>query len=248
MGVEAVKFPSRYSDRILKMLGRIEHRIAESEVERDAAFKLRYDAYTRDQLIERNLHGRLSDEVYDSSANGWITTTYIDGELASTFRIHVGSDESATLPSLSAFSDEIGPHLRAGRVIVDPTRLAAKLEFSRRYSEMPYIALRPAWLAAEYFDADYVIATMRAEHGAYYRRVFGYTPWSEPREYPNVNCRIVCMGLDFRAVKDRVEAKYPFFRSSEAERARLFGKQGVLASSHRGAKPALVRSSRFASA
>jgi hypothetical protein len=51
MGVEAVKFPSRYSDRILKMLGRIEHRIAESEVERDAAFKLRYDAYTRDQLI-----------------------------------------------------------------------------------------------------------------------------------------------------------------------------------------------------
>jgi hypothetical protein len=33
------------------------------------------------------------------------------------------------------------------------------------------------------------------------------------------------MGVDFPAVKERVEARYPFFRSTTLERNTLFGNQ-----------------------
>jgi hypothetical protein len=213
---------SRFADRVLRLLELVEHRCATTRAEKEAVYRLRYDAYIRQRLIEPRADGRLYDKAFDDAPNAWITTTFVDGEIASTFRIHVAADETGALPSLGVFSDVITPHLRMGLVVVDPTRLAARLEISRRFPETPYIALRPAWLAAEYFQADFVIATIHQEHQAFYRRVFGYAPWSEPRDYPNVNCKILCMGLDFRAAKERVEARYPFFRSTRAERNALF--------------------------
>jgi hypothetical protein len=215
---------SRFSDRVLRLLERVEHRCAETHSEKEAVYKLRYEAYIRQRLIAPRADARLFDRTLDDASNARITTTFIDGELASTFRVHVAVDEHDVLPSAGVFSDAIIPHLRMGRVIVDPTRLAARLEFSRRLPEMPYVALRPAWLAAEYFEADYVIATISEEHQAFYRRVFGYEAWCEPRDYPDVNCKIACMGLDFRAAKERVETRYPFFRSTRTERNALFGR------------------------
>jgi hypothetical protein len=216
---------SRFSDRVLRLLERVEHRCADTRSEKEAVYRLRYEAYIRKGLIEPRADGQLCDKVFDEAPNAWITTTFIDGELATTFRVHVAADENGALPSLGVFSDAIMPHLRMGRVIVDPTRLAARLEISRRFPETPYIAVRPAWLAAEYFEADFVVATINQEHQAFYRRVFGYAPWCEPRDYPNVNCKILCMGLDFRAEKERVEGRYPFFRSTWAERNALFSRR-----------------------
>ena len=68
--------------------------------------------------------------LYDESPNHWNIMTFLDGEFVSTFRIHVGQGVTAILPSLSTFSDVLGPFVREGRVIVDPTRIAAKLEFA----------------------------------------------------------------------------------------------------------------------
>jgi hypothetical protein len=214
---------SRFSDRVLRLLERVEHRCAYTRAEKEAAYRLRYEAYIRQGLIEPRLDGRLYDEAYDDAPNAWITTTFIDGELASTVRVHVATDENSVLPSLSVFSDVLMPHLRMGRVIVDPTRLAARLEFGR-FPELPYIALRPAWMAGEHFEADFGLVSIVEHHQAFYRRVFGYAPWCEPRDYPDVNCKIACMGLDFRAARERVEARYPFFRSTRAERDALFGR------------------------
>jgi hypothetical protein len=77
----------------------------------------------------------------------------------------------------------------------------------------------------EYFDTDFPLATVVEQHQAFYRRVFGFTPWCEPRDYPKFNFKVACMGLDFGAVKERVEARYPFFRSTDAEREALFGRR-----------------------
>jgi hypothetical protein len=38
-----------------------------------------------------------------------------------------------------------------------------------------------------------------------------------------VTTKIACLGSDFRAGKERVEARYPFFRSTAAEREAMFG-------------------------
>ncbi|MGA2042130.1 MAG: hypothetical protein ABSG83_02035 [Roseiarcus sp.] len=208
----------------MRALERVEYRCARTNAEKEAAYRLRYEAYIRQGLIASRADGMLYDKGVDDAPNAWITTMFIDGELASTVRIHVADRASAAIPSVDPFSDLIMPHLNAGRMIVDPTRLAAELEFARRFPELPYLALRPGWMAGEHFGADFGIVSVVGQHQAFYRRVFGYAPWCEPRDYPGFNLKVACMGLDFRAAKERVEARHPAFRSTNAEREILFGR------------------------
>jgi hypothetical protein len=214
---------SRFSDRVLRFLKRVEHRVAEAPAAREAVYRLRYEAYIRNGLIEPRADGRLYDERYDEAPDAWITTTFIDGELAATTRVNLGADENAILPSFAVYPDVIAPYLRAGRVIIESTRTAARLDLAGRFPELPYVTLRPAYLASEHFDADFVVATARAAHMAFFRRVFRFEPWCEPRDYPDFTAKVACMGADFRAVQEGIEARYPFFRSTAAEREALFG-------------------------
>ncbi len=110
---------SRFSDRVLRFLERVEHRVARTPAEREAVYQLRYEAYIRNGLIEPRADRRLHDERYDDAPDAWITTTFIDGELAGTTRVNLAADEDAILPSFTVYPDVIGPYLRAGRVIVE---------------------------------------------------------------------------------------------------------------------------------
>ena len=242
MGGAVVGTASRFSDRVSNLLKRVEYRCARTHSEKEAVYRLRYNAYIRQGLIDPNSSGRLHDKVLDHTSNAWITTTLIDGELASTVRIHVAADELSPLPSLAPYSDLILPHLQKGRVVVDLTRLAAQLEFARKYSELPYIALRPGWMALEHFTTDVAVATIVAPHQAFYRRVFAFEPWCEPRDYPAFNLKVACMGLDFQAMKERVEARYPFLRSTPEEREALFARATpAQASARRATRRAMVQ-------
>lgn len=225
MNAQIADAPSRFSDRILKLLERVEHRVAKTPADREAVFRLRYESYIRNGLIEPRADARLYDEVYDDAVNAWITMTFIDGELAGTTRVNLALDEHGVMPSLTVYPDVIAPRLRQGHTLIEFTRTAARLELSKAHPELPYVTLRPGYLAAEHFRVDFAVATARADHIAFFRRVFCFSPWCEPREYPDFTARVACMGADFKAVRDRIEARYPFFRSTAAEREALFGAQ-----------------------
>jgi N-acyl amino acid synthase FeeM len=214
---------SRFSERLLRLLERTEHRVARTPAEREAAFRLRYEAYLRNGLLEPRADGQMYDEGYDDGPSAWITTTYIDGELAGTARVNVSSDGDAVLPCFNVYPDVVAPPLRAGRVIVEITRLAAQLTLSSALPELAYVAVRPAYLAARHFNADFAVATPRGEHMAFYRRVFQFAPWCEPRDYPGLSAKFGCMGMDFQGSRERVEERYPIYRSTSAEREALFG-------------------------
>ena len=188
---------SHFSDRLSCFASRVKHICATNADEKSLAFRTRYLAYFRSGMINFREDGVLYDNVYDESDNGHITLSYIDDEFAATFRVHVGNSEHPVLPSLAVFPDAIRPPLLAGLTVVDPTRLAARLDASVKHPELPYVALRPAWLASEHYGADLVLATVAAEHAPFYRRVFGYTQLSEPRDYPELTFKVVCLGLDF---------------------------------------------------
>ena len=223
MHAETAESRTRFSDRVLGFMERVEHRTAKTPIEKEAVYRLRYEAYVRNGLIEPRHDGRLYDPFYDDAPNAWVTSTFVDDEFAATVRINLAVDEHTPLPSLSVFSDLIAPQLRAGLVVVDFTRAAARLEVSKQHSELPYAAMRPAYLAAQHFQADFAIATVRAEHVTFYRRVFNYVPLCEPRHYPNVYAKIVCMRANMHVGKEEFEARYPFYRSTVAERDALFG-------------------------
>jgi hypothetical protein len=212
-----------FSDRISRLLERIEHRIARTDREREEVFRLRYDAYVRNGLMEPRSDRRLFDERYDNAANAWITTTFIDGELAGSVRVNSGVGMDANLPSLRVYPDVTAPKLSAGQIAVEYTRLAAKLSLSSAHPELAYIIMRPGYMAASHFDADLAITTPRPEHMAFYRRVFQFVPWCEPRSYPGLTALFACMGADFHESRARIEARYPFYKSTLMEREALYG-------------------------
>ncbi|THD47720.1 MAG: hypothetical protein E7774_04025 [Bradyrhizobium sp.] len=223
MDAQTAETTSRFSDRLLRLLETVEHRVAKTPSDREAVFRLRYDAYLRNGLLDPRADGQLYDERYDDAPNAQITMTFLDGELAGTARVNVSVDGGVMLPCFNVYPDVVAPPLRAGRVIVEITRLAAQLTLSAAYPELAYFAVRPAYLAARHYKADYAVATPRAEHMAFYRRVFRFKPWCEPRDYPGLSAKFGCMGMDFQEDRERVEERYPIYRSTSAEREALFG-------------------------
>jgi hypothetical protein len=212
---------SRFADRVLRLLERVEYRRADSPADKAAIYRLRYDAYIRAGTVEATPSGMFHDAM-DESNNAWLIGVFIDGELASALRLHISAHLSDPLPTRTPFPDLLEPLLRAGNLIIDVTRFVAKLAFSQTYSEIPYLTLRPAFMAEDFLRADFIIAACRAEHQAFYRRMFGGVPWSAPRPYPHLKRPMALVGHPCDTLRDEVYAKYPFYRSTEREQQSLF--------------------------
>ena len=76
----------------MRLLERVDYRRVETAEERDAIFRLRYAAYLREGAIPPNASERFSDSL-DDTDNALIFGVHIDGELASSIRLHVASRE-----------------------------------------------------------------------------------------------------------------------------------------------------------
>ena len=83
------------------------------------------------------------------------------------------------------------------------------------------IAFDQAHMGA-YFAADYSLAAVRAEHQAFYRRMFHHQLICDPRPYPHLAKPICLMWIHYPNVADDVQRRYPFFRSTLFERRMLF--------------------------
>jgi hypothetical protein len=112
------------ADRLAALLAKIECRRADSVEEREAVFRLRYRAYLREGAISANDTGRFTD-ADDEADNAYIFGFYVDGELASSVRLHIANKDHPDFPSLHVFADVLQPLLDAGRVLIDSTRFVA---------------------------------------------------------------------------------------------------------------------------
>jgi hypothetical protein len=210
-----------FSDHVQELLNKIDCRPLDNDEDREAIARFRYHAYLREGSIASNSSETFSD-VYDESENAWILGLYIDDELASSIRIHVASQHCPQCPSLEAFSDLLDPEIRAGKTIIDPTRFVTEPRLSRLHPGLPHVTLRLAWMAAEHFSAEHFVVAVRAEHQAFYKRIFGHRSICGPRPYPLLSKPITLMTVRQAAVADQVYRRYPFFRSTFFERRMLF--------------------------
>jgi len=230
VSVTSLAFESQwhFCDRVAQLLDRIDCRPARSAEEREVIFRLRYEAYLREGAIGPNFSGTFSDP-YDESENAWLFGLYLDGELASSIRIHIACGEHRDFPSRKVFPDLLEPELDAGRVIVDPTRFVTDRRHSRLNPGLPHVTLRLAWLAANYFSAEHFLVAVRAEHQAFYRRTFNHRVICAPRPYPLLAKPISLMTVHYPSVAYKVHQRYPFFRSTFFERRMLFDRDAPLA-------------------
>ncbi|MGH1591453.1 N-acyl amino acid synthase FeeM domain-containing protein [Methylobacterium phyllosphaerae] len=218
--IEAVR-PQGLNARAASLLNRITYRRAIESADREAIFRLRYEAYLREGAITARADERFTDAV-DEQENAFIYGVYVDDVLAGSIRLNVTLPYASALPTTAVFPELVEPMINAGCVIVDPTRFVANHNFSRRFPELPYLTLRLAWLAMEHFEGEYILLAIRPEHRAFYRRYWDATELCEARPYPKLTKPVGLSVVNYLDVKTTVEARYPFLASTEAERAGLF--------------------------
>ena len=204
-----------------EILSRVEYRLMESAEEREEVYQLRYRAYLNESAVEPNPAERIEDK-FDHMANSWVFGLYFEGVLTSSIRISVSMPGTPLTPAVEAFGDILDPEVAKGKIIVDPNRFVADPARTKRIPELPYLTVRLGYVACGHFDADIGTATVRKEHQAFYRRVFLQDVMCEPRPYPSLTKPLSLMAAHYPSVRDRIFRRYPYFRSTSEERARLF--------------------------
>ncbi len=210
-----------FLDKVYELLDRADFRRADSEADREAVFRLRYDAYLAEEAIAPRSERRFADD-FDEMGNTWLFGVYLEDQLVSSIRVSVATKEFPDCPSYRAFPDFLTPHLEAGKIIVDPTRHVVDRSAASRNQHLVYMTMRLGWMAAEFFRTDLLLAAVRVEHQAFYRRVGGHRVVCGPRAYPGLIKQLSLMSLDYFAGRDRVLQRYPLFRSTFFERKMLF--------------------------
>lgn len=213
---------SHFSGRLAQLAARIDFRRADSDEERDAIFRLRYQAYRRERAIPENPSGRFTDDD-DEADNAYLMGMYIDGKLATSLRLHIASAEGTPdCPSLHVFSDILQPLIDNGNVLVDTTRFVADERLSRLHRGLPLVTIRLCVVAGEYFGGHHLLAAVRDEHRAFYIRSFGSEVLCKSRPYPPLLKPISLTTVYFPTQGAELYRRYPFYKSTSAERRKLF--------------------------
>lgn len=206
-----------------RLLDRVDYTLAETPAEKDEIYALRYKGYLHGGLIQPSESKRVIDP-YDDAPNAWTFGIHIDGELCGSVRLHVLTSDWRMSFTTSIFGDVLHPRLDRGEVFIDASRLVSDPEKAGRLPELPFMTLRLAYLACEFFNADTGLALVKAEHQPFYRRVFLHESITEPRVFPNVSKEVVLMASPFKQLRDRVMTRFPIMRSSAFERRMLFSR------------------------
>ena len=214
---------SNFALRIMKLMERVHYKRADSREDREAIFRMRYEAYLREGYIEPNERGMFTDPDDDSS-NAWLIACYIDGELAVSIRLHIASRPDHFMPVMRGFPDIVGPRLEAGALIIDASRMTTQLDFARAYPFLPYLGIRGPFMADDYFGADFITAACREEVAGAYRRMGGAVVWAPPRPYPPLTRPNMLLALECRKARKVLAKRFPFDRSTPEERAALFAR------------------------
>jgi hypothetical protein len=212
---------SNFAGTLIDILDRVEYRRVPIEDEHDPVYRLRYEAYRREDFVPFSPSGTVLDE-FDNLPNAFCYGIYIDGQLVSSLRIHHLTYAERRSPSYSVFKDVLDPLLDQHMTIIDPGRFTADFEASLAYPALPFLTLRIAVMATWHFRVKFCLSSVRPEHAAFYRRVFNSTRLSEARFYHGLSFPMEMWACDCPVVYPNLLNRYPFFRSTEPERQQLF--------------------------
>jgi hypothetical protein len=218
-----------FAEKALSSLEQMEYRRILGGEDLEEVYRLRYEAYRRKELIERNDTG-LEEDHYDSTPNGQIFGLYFDGKLASSLRVHHATPDYRVCPTTSHFPNSLDEHFDKGMAFIDSSRFCADQELSTKLPFLPLFTTRLTAMACRYFDADYMLSVIRPEHSAFYRRYFGMKRWGTGKKVDWFAFEVDLYSADRYEIAEKVLTRVPFFHSTEHEREALFGTppEGVL--------------------
>lgn len=215
-----------FAGALLDILDRVEYRRVDPRDVEDPVYRLRYEAYRREETYPFNSLGVLRDSFDDPEEfpNSWTFGVHIDGRLVSSLRIHHLTPECPKSPANTLFNDILQPLLDQGATFVDPTRFAIDFDAGLAYPALPFLTLRLAVMATKHFETTYGLHCVRPEHGAFYKRVLRSTLMCAARQHHEVAFPMQLWGTKASEVYERTIQRYPFFHSTEAERRTIFAR------------------------
>lgn len=212
---------NRFSDKLLELMDRIEYRRVETGEDMEDVARIRFKAYKMADILPLKGSTLIDDVDFDSHA--YVFGIYYEERLISTVRLHHVTPEHRVCSSASVFPDEIGAFLDAGMSLIDPVRLAADPEVLSEMPAIPYLTLRLATMATDYFQVDRCLQLVSPQHAAFYKRVFDADTIVSPRNNcGNYNIDLTLMATRTKEVLPRVYQRFPFFKSEPFERRMLF--------------------------
>jgi hypothetical protein len=215
---------TRFAGTLMDILDRVAYSRVDTQQIDHPIYRLRYEAYRREESVPFNDAGVVVDDL-DDAPNCMAFGVHIDGELVSSIRIHHLSSRHPTSPSMKVCPDILGPLLERGERFIDPSRFTADYDASLAFPALPFLTLRIAVMAAVHFEADCCLALVRPQHTAFYRRVFGSSEMCESRDYPGLTFPVALYGAYVETKLPTTLRRYPFFHSTEDERQLLFAGQ-----------------------
>lgn len=212
---------SNFARQLLQFLDRVEYRRIVHAEDLEEIGRLRYRSYRTRNVMDEAEVASIVDDI-DRDSHAFVYGVYVDGLLVSTLRIHYVTPEHRKGTSYVLFQDILDPLLNNGMCFVDPTRFAADPDLLSEFPAIPYITLRIASMASEYFTADQCLASVKPEHMAFYKRIFGTTVIAEAREHSGYGIKVGLGAAPISKIRDAVAVRFPFFKSMLHERRAMF--------------------------
>lgn len=212
---------SNFARHMLEFLDRVEYRRVIHAEDLEEVGRLRYRSYMMRNVMDDNFLGTIIDEV-DRDHQAYVYGVYIDGILVSTLRVHHITAEHRIGTSAKLFPDILGPMLDNNMSFVDPTRFAADPAYLAEFPAIPYLTLRIAAMASEYFNASFCLAAVKPEHMAFYKRIFGSQMLADPRDHEGYGIQVGLGAAAVSSIRDAVAVRFPFFKSQAHERRNMF--------------------------
>lgn len=194
-----------YSDSTLAILAARElgasrglgHFLARTPSQREAIYRLRYEAYHDVGHVGESREASLSDE-YDFEPGSCIYGVTMGGHLVSTIRLGVLSSDDKASITYEVFKDYLDPIIEGGERIAHGSRLAVRCADSalRRCIVLYTLSLTAAFATSERAGRGAII--VRDSHVPFYQRC-GFNLVSGPRNYHETSTPLSLMMINLES-------------------------------------------------
>ncbi|MEQ8899723.1 MAG: acyl-homoserine-lactone synthase [Roseovarius sp.] len=195
--------------QVIEALKHSRYKVFTESQDLEEVYRLRYKCYRAERSIAENERGIMAD-AFDETANCVHVGVEMDGKVLASVRLHLVSKLCLISPTLEVFP-EVLDNLKRGQTVLDPTRFVIDPEARKNRVPLHFLALRIPFLAAMFYDIDLVLAPVRPEHAAFYRRYLGYDVAMKPRSYPGLKKPVQLLTAKFREQRGAVLARTPVF-------------------------------------
>ncbi len=174
----------------------------------DHVFSLRYESYSAEDYIEKNVSRRFMDE-FDGTPNCDSFLVYFKKKLIGSIRSCIYSpDKEHRIPVMDVFERELKEDVGMDKTMIEANKFVVHPDFQRQGGvKARFTIYRNIIESAIREKANCIVVAVRPAHVKFYR-MFYMEPVSDAKSYPHLNFQTVLMAChDIEAARDFIWSK-----------------------------------------